>query len=360
MNKKISALAYGMTFAGCYLGAGYVSGRELWQFFAAFGSKGIIGIILTLALFFFFGIILLKLAKNQGIEELDVIIVGDNIGWLKKLVATISIAFLFGVFVVMSAGAGALLEQLFFIPKILGSFIFCAVVATAGIKGISGMVSAFSLIVPALVASAVIISIVSITKGDLLSLDIKAAVPSKPLIKNWFFASLTFLSYNFFGSIGILLPFAKLIKKRETIFLGTAIGCLFLFFISIGIILSLFLSPYACTCELPMLYIASSINIATGYIYAVLLLCAMFGKSLSILISITRFSEIKKSRKTLKKLPLIVLLSFSAWLGSFAGFGNLIGLIYPIFGYFGFFALAGILYNYIISKPKQHKKKPLL
>ena len=31
--KRISLLRLGVVFAGCFLGAGYVSGQELWQFF---------------------------------------------------------------------------------------------------------------------------------------------------------------------------------------------------------------------------------------------------------------------------------------------------------------------------------------
>ena len=43
MKRKESALRLGFTFAGCYLGAGYVSGQELWQFFGCFGWQGIGG-----------------------------------------------------------------------------------------------------------------------------------------------------------------------------------------------------------------------------------------------------------------------------------------------------------------------------
>ena len=36
--KKIGSLKLGLSFAGCFLGAGYVSGQELWQFFGSFGT----------------------------------------------------------------------------------------------------------------------------------------------------------------------------------------------------------------------------------------------------------------------------------------------------------------------------------
>ena len=41
MREKESALRLGFTYAGCFLGAGYVSGQELWQFFGRFGENGL-------------------------------------------------------------------------------------------------------------------------------------------------------------------------------------------------------------------------------------------------------------------------------------------------------------------------------
>lgn len=50
MQRKIGALRLGLTFAGCFLGAGYVSGQELWQYFGAFGTHGLLGLVLAVAL----------------------------------------------------------------------------------------------------------------------------------------------------------------------------------------------------------------------------------------------------------------------------------------------------------------------
>ena len=43
MSQKIGTLRLALTFAGCFLGAGYVSGQELWQYFGAFGARGLLG-----------------------------------------------------------------------------------------------------------------------------------------------------------------------------------------------------------------------------------------------------------------------------------------------------------------------------
>ena len=73
--KKIDTLSLGFTFAGCFLGVGFVSGQEIWQFFGAFGIMGIFGIILTFLLHFLFGIILIKLVHNTKIVEMDKLVV---------------------------------------------------------------------------------------------------------------------------------------------------------------------------------------------------------------------------------------------------------------------------------------------
>ena len=50
MPQKIGTLRLALTFAGCFLGAGYVSGQELWQYFGAFGARGLLGLVLAVAL----------------------------------------------------------------------------------------------------------------------------------------------------------------------------------------------------------------------------------------------------------------------------------------------------------------------
>ena len=49
-EKKWNAGSIGLTFAGSFLGAGYVSGQELWQFFGSFGGGGLLGVLAAMAL----------------------------------------------------------------------------------------------------------------------------------------------------------------------------------------------------------------------------------------------------------------------------------------------------------------------
>lgn len=56
--NEMKTLPLAFTYVGVFLGAGFVSGPELWQFFGAFGNWGYVGFLLAAVLFTLFGILL--------------------------------------------------------------------------------------------------------------------------------------------------------------------------------------------------------------------------------------------------------------------------------------------------------------
>ena len=123
--KKISASAMCFTFTGCFLGAGYVSGQELYQFFGAFGAAGIVGLFIAVALLGVFNVMLVRIVKSTGDTRIDRAVVGSENKTLLFLVGTAEMFIFFGTYVVMAAGAGALTEMLtgFNGAHIAGSFV---------------------------------------------------------------------------------------------------------------------------------------------------------------------------------------------------------------------------------------------
>lgn len=116
-EKKWNAGSIGLTFAGSFLGAGYVSGQELWQFFGSFGGGGLLGVLAALALLAVFGLALMYIISRTGIAEMDTVLVPwERLAWLRKLSSALQLILLFGVIAIMYAGGGALLEQLFSLP----------------------------------------------------------------------------------------------------------------------------------------------------------------------------------------------------------------------------------------------------
>ena len=65
--NEMKTLPLAFTYVGVFLGAGFVSGPELWQFFGAFGNWGYVGFLLAAVLFTLFGILLVRPTPTKWI-----------------------------------------------------------------------------------------------------------------------------------------------------------------------------------------------------------------------------------------------------------------------------------------------------
>ncbi len=353
MNKitRVSALGLGMTYAGCFFGAGYISGKELYEFFGSFGTKGFLGVLLSIFLFFIFGSILIRNVQLSGKSSFDEAIIMGNFPKLRILLGFVTVFIMFGILVVMAAGAGALINQVFDLPHFVGCAIFSLLVCLAAMFGISGAVKVFSTMVPILVMITLVICGITISKYG-INLDYPST-NTNPLISNWWFSAITYVSYNIITLIGTIIPVGVFIKKKSTVYGGILLGCIFALSIATGILLAVTSVFSSVAAELPMLEIAFRLNDVFGYIYAILLLMAMFGTSLASLVAIIIYLEERSVKFSEKKNIYIYLLGIAAFLFSLAGFGNLVNTVYPLFGYVGFVILAFILGNFIYLKLKK-------
>lgn len=343
--KKINSLKLCFTFAGCFLGAGYVSGQELWQFFASFGKMGYIGLFIAVTLQVMFGIILISLARKTDVYEMDKIIIPWEIPWLRTIFAVLQEILLFGIFVIMAAGTGALFAEVFSLPVWVGSFVLSAFAAFFAIKGIKAMVGVFSSFVPVLVAVTLGISIFSLAQNGFPEISADASAEN-PLLSGWLISAFTFVSYNIFGSIGILTPIGKEVKNKSTVSVGVALGGVMLTAIALGILLSMASVQGSEDSELPMLFVAEKISPILGYVYAFLLFGGMLGTSVSSVVALDSFAEMKHEKLRQKRTLTVIIMCVLGFALSIAGFSDLIGFIYPVFGYLGFAALLLILVNY--------------
>ena len=118
--KPISARQIAVVFTGSFLGAGFLSGQELLQFFGVFGGFGLVGMALAILAFVGFSRMVMEIAQETGRTEFDHIIVYRDLRWLRLFVEGVFLFFLFDVMVAMLAGAGALLEQVFGLRAVAG------------------------------------------------------------------------------------------------------------------------------------------------------------------------------------------------------------------------------------------------
>lgn len=307
MQQKIGTLRLALTFAGCFLGAGYVSGQELWQYFGAFGARGLWGLVLAVALLGGTGVLLLRLSARTGIETMDALIVRADIPWLRTAVGVLTAALLFGVVCIMAAGIGALGNQMLGLPVWLGAAIACVLIAAAAYFGLGGMVSVFTVAVPCMIVAALVIAGIRLHRAGLTAAAF-AAGDTNPMLGSWTTSAVNYAAYNFFATVGILAPLTHHLKKPGTAVWGTVLGCVLLLAVALGVL-------------------------------AALLFLGMFGTSVSSLVAVLTYAGQKSAWLAGHRTALLLVLTAAAFAGSLFGFGDLIGTVYPVYGYLGMAAM---------------------
>jgi len=331
--KKMNCLQTGFAFAGCFLGAGYVSGQELWQFFGSFGAWGIAGLIVAELLIFAVGFCMLRINQITGLAEVDRVILPFEAPALRYTVMVLELVFLFGVCTIMAAGVGALAEQLFGIPMWVGCAVFTLLVSVTSLAGLGGMVKALSLSVPILVIVSLAFGVFAVTENGFSAISFSGSGGSNSLMGSWWIAAISFACYNVFGSIAMVSPLGQFVEGRVKAALGIFAGTVILAVIAGSVLISVCLNPECISAELPMLSYASASSVPLGYIYGILLLLAMFGTALSSMVAFTNLVSLKSER--IKRSRGVFTLAYAAamFCGSLFGFGGLISVVYPIFGY---------------------------
>ncbi len=345
---KVGALSLGLTYAGCFFGAGYVSGKELFEFFGSFGLMGYFGILISILLFYVFGVLLIRNARLSRKSAFDEVIILKDLKVPRLILGIMTVFMMFGIFVIMTAGTGALINRVFDLPNYVGCICFAFVVCIAALFGIKGAVKVFSAIIPVLVISTLIICIIAFKKYG-INFEIEDT-NENPLLINWFFSAITYVSYNLITLIGTMIPVGSHIKRKRTALIGIGFGCMAALSLAVGIIMAVTSIFGASSEELPMLDIAFKIGNIFGFVYALLLVFAMFGTSLSSLVAINEYirKKIPSSNKYIKYITMIT--GGLTFIFSLLGFGNLVNTVYPLFGYAGFIILLIIIINNIILK----------
>lgn len=343
--KSSSIFSYAFTITGAFIGAGFASGQELWQFFASFGLSGFLGFSVAAIGLSFLSFIIIKTAINTGADSFDSLISPNGKPFLKKLLIALEAVFYYSIFIIMTAGAESLLYEQFGFNKILVGTLFVFLTTLISLLGVKWIISVFSATVPILTASVVIISIFSLIKNGF----------TPPISNNQnaisvLFSAIVYISYNFIAAIGVFASISKRLKSSRGLGVTSVFSALFLLILGCSIILGVFTSEGSSDSALPMVAVASSVSTTLGAVYSLLLILAMFGASLASVFPIVEALR-KNRRRQIIVSSLIALLCIPL---STIGFKELINKIYPMFGYIGFAVIALVIYNYFTFGKKEN------
>jgi len=348
--KNISPLRLGFTFAGSFLGAGYVSGQEIWQFFGRFGIGALPGLALAMVLMGAIGVMLWELAKGLDMTEMDRLVVEKDVPVLRISLSVVQAVMLFGFTVIMCAGGVALCVQQWGLPAVPCAVALAVAVAAVSLAGIPGLVNLFSGLVPVLCA----VTVAAAVAAPLVGGGFPDAAPAESAFGGWPVSAVVFFAYNTFGVIGILAPVGPMAADRKSIRRGVVIGCVILAVIALSVLVAMSAVPASIAAEMPMLAVIAHCFPWLAAPYAVVMLAAMFGAALGCQVALMTFLEEKFAAVRTHRVLWTAGLMTAALLGSLVGFSDLIGLVYPIFGW------CGIGFLVLLAVHWLHKRKELV
>ncbi|MGN8647647.1 YkvI family membrane protein [Gracilibacillus sp. HCP3S3_G5_1] len=325
-----SGLKWMFLIIGTMVGAGYASGRELWQFF---GQESGLAIVLFTVLFIISVGITMKVSYQHQTSNYYVlleIILGKHIA---RFYDILIFFYLMSTTVIMIAGSGATFEA-FQLSKWLGILSIVVFIIMIFMKGIKGVVTFNVIILPLLMIG--LLSILMIYSIDeqltfIISLENQA---------NWT-AAFTFTALNILSILAVLGAVGDKIKSNGEIIIASVGSGLILGITSLLYNNSLIqISEIIILYEIPLFAILKNYPSYTYIIMSILLWCAIFTTAISSVLGlVSRIARFLKYHMWQIAMILLILLIPLTNIG----FSTLIAFLYPIYGIVNLYLLCAIL-----------------
>lgn len=336
-------LKIGFAFIGVIVGAGFASGQEILQYFTSFGTLGTIGALVSTALFAYLGMILANIGSRLKAESHKAAIYEISGKWLGYIVDAIIIFTLFGVGVVMIAGAGSTLNQQFDLPVYLGSLLLIIIMGAAMMLKLDKVIAVIASITPFLLIFIVIIAVYSFTSMDGTFAELQETALEQPKsFPNWFISSINYVSFNIAVGAGMALVTGGAEENPRLAGLGGLIGGLGIGIMIILAHLAIFSRiETVAVFDLPLLKIVEEISPVLAVLMAIILFGMIFNTGLGMFYGfVARFFEMNTTRAHIATVITLVV----GFLLSFVGFTTLVAKFYSLIGYLGVFLIFALIF----------------
>lgn len=345
-NLKIAG-----AYMGTLIGAGFASGQEIIQFFTSFGWEGMIGVAITSFLLAFLAMHLIKVAQRQGAQSHRPVIQKICGKYLGVVVDYLIILFLFGVTVVMLAGAGSTMSQQWGLNEYAGSAILTALVIVTCFFSVDKIIGVISMLTPVLILLVVIVAAYAFSTIDASAAEQQqASVEMASSAPNWFIGGVLYASFMFVAAVALLSVMGGKEDDERVAGNGALLGGL-----ALGAVLMLANgalythSPEFQDLDIPMLELAEQMSPVVGTVYAVVLLCMIYSTAISLLY--TFCMRVTPFEPGSAKFRLFVVIAGAAGFGlSLIGFTTVIGTLYPFTGYLGLLLMGAVLVSWVREK----------
>ena len=325
-------------FIGTIVGAGLASGKEITQFFTSFGITSFLGILFCGVFYILMGSIIAKIGMKYNLNSYSDVL---------KIISPNLLGKITGIITTFYAGSGALINQFFGIPKIIGTLIMLCLACIFLLRDTEGLIEVNSFIVPALLCTITFILIFYfLFSKDSISLQhISSFEPPKNGV---IVSTILYAGYNILCCSGVLVPLSNETKNSKVMVYGIALGALGLTLLSSVINLLLLANqPYIFELEIPLLLVAQRFGNIMQALLLVIIWLEMFSTEVSDVYSISKTLEQSFNIKFKKGIFIVLAVALPI---SQIGFSNLISTLYPLFGLLSLIFITQCIYFYYKHK----------
>lgn len=317
---------------GATIGAGYVSGRELWQFF---GHESGLAIVLFSFFFSFCCYVIMRISyqlKSSNYLPVLEIIAGKK---LTKAFDGLILLYLFTTTMIMIAGSGAA-GQVFHLPYGMGIGITGVLLVLIFLKGINGLLTANEFILPVLIAGLLYVLIMYVSQENL---QLFAYWQEQ---RNWL-AAFPFTALNVLPLVAILGAIGNKVKGRGEIIISCIATGLCLGIVSYIYNSSLIqIADEIVLYEIPLFAILKEFPLSMILFMSILLWLAIFTTAAAGMLGIaTRVQSFLKEEKPMYLIVIVSVLLMLPLTGF--GFSALVSFLYPLYGILNLYILARLL-----------------
>lgn len=356
MSKRIWSIA--LAYVGVMIGAGVSSGQDLLQYFVSFGAWGLIGVIVLGVLHVGFGRLMIALGSYYRSDDHSVVLAEISHPVIYRIldIALIITCFIFGF--VMTAGAGANLNQQFGMPFWVGAFLCTAltiVVSFLDFKKIIGVIGVFTPMILVMIAVIFITNVLG-HHWDFAEMNRISQTIQSPFSSVWM-SVVNYFAVCVMSAIAMAFVMGGSIFKineaeKSGAWGGFMVGVIF--FITTLILFAN--SDKVVKSDVPMLAIAKEVNPIFATLYAFVIFGLIFNTVFSLYYALgKRFAA--GSEKRFKFF--VTAFSLSGFLVSFMGFRQLVAVMYPVIGYMGLLMLVVLVVASYRKKEKIRKEKEI-
>lgn len=324
------------TIVGTNIGAGFASGREIWEFFGSYGTGSTFYLIISIALFSICSMTVLWISWRQETEHyFDILklIMGKRMAdWFDGFI----LLYLILSTLVMFAGSGATFSQ-WNLSYLLGSTVLAFAVWVILFYDVKGLMSLNYMLMPSLTVILFIVCASFLLYGEPQPLPVRTKMEWLPVWPS----AVTYTALNVIPLMAVLATLGRQIRHPLEIGIagigsGICLG-------GVGVLFNLSLlriEDMIPQYDIPLFALIQSFSPVWLISISIILWLAIYTTAVSGMYgAVFRISSWVSMPKWIIALIIVV---FMVPLSQF-GFANLVKVIYPVYGILNLFVLSMIL-----------------